>query len=47
MDLEDRRQEHCRGTFMKLNVPCRRVDKKESLCGKKSDEMDKIGECMK
>lgn len=41
-----RRQEHCRGTFMKLNVLYRRIDKKESLCGK-CDEMDKIGECMK
>lgn len=38
-----RRQEHCRGTFMKLNVFCRRIDKKESLC----DEMDKVRECMK
>lgn len=38
-----RRQEHCRGTFMKLNVLCRRIDKKESLC----DEMDKIRECTK
>lgn len=41
-----RRQEHCRGTFMKLNVLYPRIDKKESLC-EKCDEMDKIGECMK